>query len=239
MIAAERQQEGAATSRIFAACALDRRRASSGGCRSRAGSRHSRSTARSANRSRSNGYCGSLSKIAEARRIACGPKRAPGRLDTAASNGMPQTDRIDALERPWCTPPHEGQRAGIGRIGRRAAQCAGGEGVSMDLDGIGAARTVSAPADLEHAGERWQRLRFAQCPLQIGGTSVVDAANRKAGPKRPPFAIAKRTADQRFENWNERRALALAVLLALDDAAVAGQEAALLEHGRAGPARSR
>ena len=43
------------------------------------------------NRSRSNGYCGSLSKIAEARRIACGPKRAPGRFETAASNGMPQT----------------------------------------------------------------------------------------------------------------------------------------------------
>jgi hypothetical protein len=36
------------------------------------------------------GYCGSESKIAAARRIACGPKRAPGRLVTAASNGIPQ-----------------------------------------------------------------------------------------------------------------------------------------------------
>src|SRR5690606_15942065 len=34
---------------------------------------------------------GSLSKMAEARRIACGPNRAPGRLETAASKGMPQT----------------------------------------------------------------------------------------------------------------------------------------------------
>src|SRR5688572_23021640 len=43
-----------------------------------------------AKRSRAKGYCGSLSKIAEARRIACGPKRAPGRLEVAASKGMPQ-----------------------------------------------------------------------------------------------------------------------------------------------------
>ncbi len=48
-------------------------------------------TERFSKRSRSNGYCGSLSKIADARRIACGPKRAPGLLDTAASNGIPQT----------------------------------------------------------------------------------------------------------------------------------------------------
>src|SRR6478735_6775602 len=48
-------------------------------------------TAISAKRSRWNGYCGSLSKIAEARRIACGPKRVPGRLEVAASKGMPHT----------------------------------------------------------------------------------------------------------------------------------------------------
>lgn len=48
-------------------------------------------TAISAKRSRLKGYCGSLSKIAEARRIACGPKRVPGLFEVAASKGIPQT----------------------------------------------------------------------------------------------------------------------------------------------------
>ena len=33
---------------------------------------------------------GIVARLPEARRIACGPKRAPGRLETALSNGTPQ-----------------------------------------------------------------------------------------------------------------------------------------------------
>ena len=95
MVAAERQQEGAGLQDL-GRLALDRARrllvvAAVEQAVAIVDRRRDVRTGR-----RWNGYCGSQSKIAEARRIACGPKRAPGRLVTAASNGMPQTTAIGA-----------------------------------------------------------------------------------------------------------------------------------------------
>lgn len=111
MVAAQRQHEGARIDdrlRLVARSQL----ASPGGCRNRAGTSVQSMTAVSAKRSRLKGYCGSLSKIAEARRIVQARNAYSGRLRSRhreAERPRPRTSApVRSLQKRW---RNEGQRS--------------------------------------------------------------------------------------------------------------------------------